>query len=190
MIPAYNKKRCAAFPFETGIRFRRKTDFFPEEDTTKSYSGFEAEPTRLQAEGHSHHTGWATDVLLRKSVTIDVLIESRIGALIPKMLWVRGSRVVWYRIVACLVTSSSPVPLKKRRVGQRCTLNLSRAETSSRWCGVVFRRVVPAQVSSTSLDHGSKLRGPSPKALVKLNSAMLIFNQSTKDALRVIVENT
>ncbi|GFX34328.1 uncharacterized protein TNCV_3226751 [Trichonephila clavipes] len=45
-----------------------------------------------------------------------------------------------YRIVACLVTSSSPVPLKSRRVGQRCTLNLSRAETSSRWCGVVFRR--------------------------------------------------
>ncbi|GFT83685.1 hypothetical protein TNCV_2826121 [Trichonephila clavipes] len=35
--------------------------------------------------------------------------------------------------MACLVTSSSPVPLKTRRVGQRCTLNLSRAETSSRW---------------------------------------------------------
>ncbi|GFW61635.1 hypothetical protein TNCV_3705701 [Trichonephila clavipes] len=31
-----------------------------------------------------------------------------------------------YRIVACLVTSSIPVPLKTRRVGQRCTLNLSR----------------------------------------------------------------
>ncbi|GFV92881.1 uncharacterized protein TNCV_1692741 [Trichonephila clavipes] len=45
-----------------------------------------------------------------------------------------------YRIVACLVTSSSPVPLKTRRVGQRCTLNLSRAESSSRWCGVVVRR--------------------------------------------------
>ncbi|GFX41754.1 poly polymerase [Trichonephila clavipes] len=60
MIPAYNKKRCAAFPFETGIHFRRKTDFFPEEDTTKSYSGVEPEPIRLQAEGHSHHTGWAT----------------------------------------------------------------------------------------------------------------------------------
>ncbi|GFS69622.1 histone-lysine N-methyltransferase SETMAR [Trichonephila clavipes] len=43
----------------------------------------------------------------------------------------------WYRhrIVAGFVTSSSPVPLKTRRVGQRCTLNLSRAETSSRWCG-------------------------------------------------------
>ncbi|GFT03830.1 uncharacterized protein TNCV_3608451 [Trichonephila clavipes] len=45
-----------------------------------------------------------------------------------------------YRIVTCLVTSSSPVPLKTRRVGQRCTINLSRAETSSRWCGVVVRR--------------------------------------------------
>ncbi|GFX61266.1 uncharacterized protein TNCV_3407401 [Trichonephila clavipes] len=40
---------------------------------------------------------------------------------------------------ACL--SSSPVPLKFHRVGQRCTLNLSRAETSSRWCGVVVRRL-------------------------------------------------
>ncbi|GFY30196.1 uncharacterized protein TNCV_3091031 [Trichonephila clavipes] len=70
-----------------------------------------------------------------------------------------------YRTVACLVTSSSPLPLKTRRVGQRCTLNLSRAETSSRWCGVVVRRGgVPAQL--TSLDHDSKLRGPPPKALV------------------------
>ncbi|GFX40881.1 uncharacterized protein TNCV_3761021 [Trichonephila clavipes] len=83
----------------------------------------------------------------------------------------------WYRhrIVAGFVTSSSPVPLKTRRVGQRCTLNLSRAETSSRWCGVVVRR---AQVWSTSLDHGSKLRGPSPKALMQLNSATLIFTHS------------
>ncbi|GFX36164.1 uncharacterized protein TNCV_2573451 [Trichonephila clavipes] len=45
-----------------------------------------------------------------------------------------------YRTVACFVTGSSPVPLKTRRVGQRCTLNRSRAETSSRWCGVVVRR--------------------------------------------------
>ncbi|GFT41969.1 transposable element Tcb2 transposase [Trichonephila clavipes] len=43
--------------------------------------------------------------------------------------------------MACLVTSSSPVPLQTRRIGQRCALNLSRAETSSRWCGVVARRV-------------------------------------------------
>ncbi|GFV04591.1 uncharacterized protein TNCV_294681 [Trichonephila clavipes] len=56
----------------------------------------------------------------------------------------RGVAVVaeWYRYraVAVIVTSSSPVPLKTRRVGQRCTFNLSRAETSSRWCGVVVRR--------------------------------------------------
>ncbi|GFV68048.1 uncharacterized protein TNCV_1873301 [Trichonephila clavipes] len=70
-----------------------------------------------------------------------------------------------YRTVACLVTCSSPVPLKTRRVGQRCTLNLSRAEMSSLWCGS-WGEGVPAQVSSMSLDHGSKLRGPSPKALV------------------------
>ncbi|GFS73981.1 uncharacterized protein TNCV_108571 [Trichonephila clavipes] len=42
--------------------------------------------------------------------------------------------------MACLVTSLNPVPLKTRRVGQRCTLNLSRVETSSHWCGVVVRR--------------------------------------------------
>ncbi|GFU64578.1 uncharacterized protein TNCV_305171 [Trichonephila clavipes] len=36
--------------------------------------------------------------------------------------------------------SSSPVPLNTRRVGQRCTLNLLTAQTSSRWCGVVVRR--------------------------------------------------
>ncbi|GFS89594.1 uncharacterized protein TNCV_3786801 [Trichonephila clavipes] len=50
-----------------------------------------------------------------------------LGAVVAK--WYR------YRTVACLVTSSSPVPLKTHRVGQRCTLDLSRAEVSSRWCG-------------------------------------------------------
>ncbi|GFY34221.1 uncharacterized protein TNCV_2505241 [Trichonephila clavipes] len=37
------------------------------------------------------------------------------------------------------VMSSSQVQLKTRCVGQRCPLNLSRAETSSRWCGGVVR---------------------------------------------------
>ncbi|GFW99829.1 hypothetical protein TNCV_3420581 [Trichonephila clavipes] len=53
----------------------------------------------------------------------------------------------WYRYLSLslsnrgwLVSSSSPVSLKIRCVGQRYTLNLSRAETSSRWCGVVVRR--------------------------------------------------
>ncbi|GFX58625.1 uncharacterized protein TNCV_418041 [Trichonephila clavipes] len=54
----------------------------------------------------------------------------------------RAAVAEWYRYrtVACFVTGSSPVPQKTRRVGQRCTSNLSRAETSSRWCGVVVRR--------------------------------------------------
>ncbi|GFV02394.1 uncharacterized protein TNCV_1023221 [Trichonephila clavipes] len=50
-----------------------------------------------------------------------------------------GSPVVRVPDHGRYVMSSSPVPLKTCRVGQRCTLNLSRAETSSR-CGVVVRR--------------------------------------------------
>ncbi|GFV19031.1 hypothetical protein TNCV_4759161 [Trichonephila clavipes] len=38
------------------------------------------------------------------------------------------------------VMSSSPLPLKTRRVRQICLLNLSRAQASSRWYGVVIRR--------------------------------------------------
>ncbi|GFV94573.1 uncharacterized protein TNCV_3826401 [Trichonephila clavipes] len=52
----------------------------------------------------------------------------------------RGSLVVKVSDHGWLVTSSCPVPLKTRRVGQRFTLNLSRVETSSRWCCVVVRR--------------------------------------------------
>ncbi|GFU85700.1 uncharacterized protein TNCV_3181881 [Trichonephila clavipes] len=63
-----------------------------------------------------------------------LLFRSKRGGTAALAEWYR------YRIVACLVTSSNPEPLKTRRVGQRCTLNLSRAETSSRWCGVVVRR--------------------------------------------------
>ncbi|GFW80414.1 uncharacterized protein TNCV_2945461 [Trichonephila clavipes] len=78
-----------------------------------------------------------------------------------------GSLVVKVSDRAWCVMSSSRVPLKTRRVGERCTLNLSRAQISFRWCGVLVRRGgVPAQVMSSSLDHGSKLRSPSPKALV------------------------
>ncbi|GFT69603.1 teneurin-a [Trichonephila clavipes] len=44
--------------------------------------------------------------------------------------------------------------------------------------GVVVRRGVPAQVPSPSVDYDSKLRGPSSKALLQLNSATLIFTHS------------
>ncbi|GFU69624.1 hypothetical protein TNCV_2503441 [Trichonephila clavipes] len=64
------------------------------------------------------------------------------------------------------LVTSNPVPLKIHRERARFTLNLSRAQTSSRWCGVVGEGV-PAQVSSSSLDGGSKLRGPSPKQVAE-----------------------
>ncbi|GFV43927.1 uncharacterized protein TNCV_1669421 [Trichonephila clavipes] len=54
--------------------------------------------------------------------------------------WGCGSPVVKVSDHDRHVTSSIPVPQKTQRVGQRCTLNLSRVETSSRWCGVVVRR--------------------------------------------------
>ncbi|GFU59355.1 uncharacterized protein TNCV_4198731 [Trichonephila clavipes] len=52
----------------------------------------------------------------------------------------RGSEVVKVSDHGWRVMSSSPVLLKTRRVGERCPLNLSRAQTSSRWCGVAVRR--------------------------------------------------
>ncbi|GFT25211.1 hypothetical protein TNCV_180901 [Trichonephila clavipes] len=33
------------------------------QDTSMPYSGFEPEPTRLQAECHIHHTGWVAEAL-------------------------------------------------------------------------------------------------------------------------------
>ncbi|GFX15631.1 hypothetical protein TNCV_2131181 [Trichonephila clavipes] len=49
-----------------------------------------------------------------------------------------GSLVVKVSDRGWPVTSSSPVPLKIRRLGERCTLNLSRAETSSHCCQVIY----------------------------------------------------
>ncbi|GFV34066.1 uncharacterized protein TNCV_3979141 [Trichonephila clavipes] len=89
-----------------------------------------------------------------------------------------------YRIVACLVTSSSPVSLKTHRVGQRCTLNLPRAETSSRWCDVIVRRGrCQLRCRPRHLTMVQILRGPLPKALVNLNSETLTFNQSINRVL-------
>ncbi|GFU63980.1 hypothetical protein TNCV_245581 [Trichonephila clavipes] len=43
-----------------------------------------------------------------------------------------------------------------------------------------FEEGMPTQVSSSSLDHGSKLRGPSPIALVLLPSAALVCTHARK----------
>ncbi|GFS95667.1 uncharacterized protein TNCV_886211 [Trichonephila clavipes] len=45
-----------------------------------------------------------------------------------------------YLLIPKGVTSSSPIPLKTHRVGERCSLNLSKAQTSFCWSGVVVKR--------------------------------------------------
>ncbi|GFU87101.1 uncharacterized protein TNCV_430051 [Trichonephila clavipes] len=58
MIPAYNKKGCAAFHSRREPITGESPTSFPEENTTMPYSGFE--PTRLQTNSHIHHTGKLT----------------------------------------------------------------------------------------------------------------------------------
>ncbi|GFW57608.1 uncharacterized protein TNCV_2925271 [Trichonephila clavipes] len=89
-----------------------------------------------------------------------------LGTLLLQGLGSRGNLVVKISDRGWYITNLNPVPLKTRHVEETCMLNLSRAQTSSLWCGVVVRRRDSAQVSSSLLDHGSKLRGPSSKALV------------------------
>ncbi|GFU26769.1 uncharacterized protein TNCV_1838261 [Trichonephila clavipes] len=60
-----------------------------------------------------------------------------------------GSPVVQVSDHGKHVMSSGTVPLKIRPVGQRCTLNLSRAEKFSRWCGVVVWR----ECTSSGVKH-------------------------------------
>ncbi|GFW75786.1 transposable element Tc1 transposase [Trichonephila clavipes] len=51
-----------------------------------------------------------------------------------------GSQVVEVSDHAWPCHEFEPSTTKTRRVGQRCTLNLSRAETSSCWCGVIGQK--------------------------------------------------
>ncbi|GFU40977.1 hypothetical protein TNCV_4645541 [Trichonephila clavipes] len=57
MIPAYKKKGCDAFLSRGEYCTGKCPTSFPDENTSMPYSGFEPEPTRLQTEGHNHHTG-------------------------------------------------------------------------------------------------------------------------------------
>ncbi|GFX44261.1 uncharacterized protein TNCV_4376491 [Trichonephila clavipes] len=58
-VPSMNieQKGCANFHSRRESITDESPTSFPEENTSMPYSGFE--PTRLQAEGHIHHTGWA-----------------------------------------------------------------------------------------------------------------------------------
>ncbi|GFX33650.1 hypothetical protein TNCV_1933171 [Trichonephila clavipes] len=71
MIPAYNKKRCAAFHLRQESITGESPSSFPEENTTMSYSVFEPESTWLQVEGHIRHTGWVTPELMLLSIGWD-----------------------------------------------------------------------------------------------------------------------
>ncbi|GFV32177.1 uncharacterized protein TNCV_1674651 [Trichonephila clavipes] len=155
--PSIEQKGCAAFHSREEFISSESLTSFPE-DTSIPYSGFEPGPTRLQVECHYHHTGcggtqthgghWLTRVteaakllqILRYPWCTTRRPACVLRYILGKYLVAAVAEWYRYRIVACLVTSSSPVPLKTCHVGQRCTLNLSRAETSSRWCGVVVRR--------------------------------------------------
>ncbi|GFX32268.1 hypothetical protein TNCV_1324691 [Trichonephila clavipes] len=59
MIPAYNKKGCAAFHLRRESITGESPTSFPKENATMPYSGFEPEPTRLQPRVTSTIlTGW------------------------------------------------------------------------------------------------------------------------------------
>ncbi|GFX33842.1 hypothetical protein TNCV_3962511 [Trichonephila clavipes] len=74
----------------------------------------------------------------------------------PNLTWGCGSPVVKTSDNGRHAMSSSPVPLKTRRVGQRCMLNLSRADKSSRWRGKRRAWFLPDDPHTASL---VRLRG-------------------------------
>ncbi|GFX97273.1 transposable element Tc1 transposase [Trichonephila clavipes] len=79
------------------------------------------------------HTQW------RYFAFVFAIIITLARAVLRRLLQGFGSPVVKVSDHGKHDMSSSPVPLKTCRVGQRCTLNL-RVQTSSRWCSVVVRR--------------------------------------------------
>ncbi|GFV33711.1 uncharacterized protein TNCV_4568261 [Trichonephila clavipes] len=83
---------------------------------------------QCQIEAYEIHRGKGIGVHLSLALALSTIQERGHGSL------VKVSDRDWQ------VTSSSPVSLKTRFVGKRCTLNLSRTQMSSRWCGVVARR--------------------------------------------------
>ncbi|GFV51737.1 uncharacterized protein TNCV_1320931 [Trichonephila clavipes] len=119
---------------------------------TPKYSGVFSSDITPSTDGHEESNGWISHVRAGTPRVIrDVRNEpthpnigkrqpvlkhqkDRLCCLLPHKSG-RGSRMVKvsYRIVAGLVTSSSPVPLKTRRVSERCKLNLSKVQASSRW---------------------------------------------------------
>ncbi|GFV69730.1 hypothetical protein TNCV_1348831 [Trichonephila clavipes] len=65
--PSIERKGCAAFHSRLESIFGESPTSFPEE-ASMPYSGFEPEPTRLKAEGHIQHTGWAARKVLKSLI--------------------------------------------------------------------------------------------------------------------------
>ncbi|GFX01889.1 uncharacterized protein TNCV_370781 [Trichonephila clavipes] len=87
--------------------------------TRRVFSGTGLEPVTKQATvRYLYHSATAATVYVGRASRV-VKVSNRHG---------------WHAM------NLSPVPLKTHRVVERCPLNLSRVQTSSRWCGVVVRR--------------------------------------------------
>ncbi|GFW51694.1 histone-lysine N-methyltransferase SETMAR [Trichonephila clavipes] len=120
-------------------------------------SGYSFQSSRQDVESHNM-TGNG-----RPSSSTTEITTARIGEMIQndrrlvrRLCSGCGSLVVEVSERGWHITSSSPVPLKTHRVGQRCTLNMSKVQRPP--VGGVDRT---GGVSSVVvLDHGSKLRGP------------------------------
>ncbi|GFV49087.1 uncharacterized protein TNCV_236211 [Trichonephila clavipes] len=91
--------------------------------------------------------------------------------------------------MAGLVTRSSPLPQKIRRVGVRCTLNLSRAQMSSRWCGVVVWRGkcrLRCRPRHLTMFQNDEVRRQKPSFLLRVASSVALrgVNESSNVALK------
>ncbi|GFW30922.1 hypothetical protein TNCV_2940221 [Trichonephila clavipes] len=87
---------------------------------------------------------------------------------LPFSQW-SSSPLLWWTLNGCgslgvkvldrgwRVTSSSPIPLKRRRVGKQCTLNLSRAQTSPVGGTEPNRIVICRVINATSNDKRKSL---------------------------------
>ncbi|GFY01676.1 retrovirus-related Pol polyprotein from transposon 412 [Trichonephila clavipes] len=88
------------------------------------------------------------------------------------------------------VMSSSRVPLKTHHVGERCTLNLLRAQTPSRWCGVVVKphdQFVPKSFRKLIFDQLCNISHPQTATTTKLICARYAW-PNMKREIRECVE--
>ncbi|GFW70029.1 hypothetical protein TNCV_1404821 [Trichonephila clavipes] len=81
MTPAYDR-RGVLLPIRDESITGESPTSFPDDGTTMTYSGFKPEPTRLQAEGHSHHTGWVENIAVVASIRFHFYTSMRREAIL------------------------------------------------------------------------------------------------------------